>query len=515
MNARCAGVALCLALSFAALVAADDAKKPSLLSGTTLVKPQIPESVVGRMRRLNEELSRDLEPVSNSAVYFVEMYGPVVFEPELREASLTMLGISALSPEVPRMVSPEAYARSASAVDGGPFQARAAKLYAQMQVGIERIWSPKELTDLATFLETNAAALDSAADIVALKRYYVPFLSNEAPPRITSAALGVEMRLTGLAQLLTARATRQSSDGNLKVSVGDLLTCHRLAVLLAEGSPFDISHSKAHLIDAYACQGAFHLLKAGKLQAASAREYLRQFDAMPRLPTAAMTADLGERAILEQELEVLEHDQSTVREYLEIAKEKRLVNLEETRLADVNWKLALQRATEIQDRVVAALKIDAHRPQEERFAELDRAYEAWMRKSDELVKPTEGTVEMNLDEMSRWIGETVAMSNRANCWQRRATDDRAQVRQGIMRIGLALAAYAGDRGSYPESLKELAPRYIDKVPNEAHSESPFQYERRADGSAVVSSWGRNRENDAGKFYNDDKVLELAKPPARP
>lgn len=514
MNHRCLGVACLALLGLASLATADDARKALLVPGTTLVEPQIPESVQGRIRRLNVELSQNLKPADNAGVYLVQLFGANVFEPVLREASLAMLGIGSLSLDGPRLISPEEYVLSLNSGDRDLDRARAAKIHFLLQRGIEQTWSANDWPDVAAFLDANAGVLDAVRKLASLKRYYVPLLSEETPPRITGAALGVELRMTWLGRLLTVQATRQAPDGDSQGSIADLMACHRMAALLADGSPTDISHSKAHLIDAIACEGGFQLLKSGRLSPAAARDYLKQFDAAPRLLPAATAADRGERAILAQELEILEHDESSVRDYLEIAKEKRLANLEETRLADVKWDLAQKRAMELQDRVVAALKTQDHHRQEEQFGELDRIYDAWSKKSEELSHPDAGVVEMDLDEMSRWIGETLAMSLRSNYRPRRATDDRAEVRRGMLRIGLALVAYAGDQGKYPDKLDALQPRYLEKVPLEAFSEAPFHYERRTDRTADLTSWGQNQADDAGKFYNDDKTLALPAPKGR-
>lgn len=514
MSYRTAGVMLFALLGIASVAMRNDTRESLLLSGTTLVEPRIPESMTGELRRLNVELSRDLTPSRNAGVYFVQIFGASAFEPELREESLAMLGIFMLSPKAPQLMPLDAYLQKGDGGDADQIRSRKAELQTALQLAIEHPWSAAKSPQVAEFIEANRGALDATVRIAELPHYYVPIISRESPPRITSAALSVETRLGGLVQFLTIRALRERTPAEQEASLVDLLACHRLAVLLATDAPFDLSQSKAHVIDASACHAATQLIRHNLLSASLARDYLKRLDALPRLPLAATAADRGERTILKQELELLERDETPLREYLEVAAEKKLVHLENTRLTDIKWNLALQRAMELQDRVVAALKVDDHRQQEEKFAELDREYDAWMEASSDLSKPVAGEVTMDLESASRWVGETSAMSLRSNYRQRRASDDRARLRHGMLRIGLALVAYAGDRGTYPETLNELAPKQLEKVPVDAHSDAPFVYERRADGVAVLTSWGRNQVNDAGNIFNDDTILELPAPAAR-
>ena len=139
---------------------------------------------------------------------------------------------------------------------------------------------------------------------------------------------------------------------------------------------------------------------------------------------------------------------------------------------------------------------------------MDVDYKLWEETQDSRLKVIAETIDKDLDDASRWVGETMAMSLRPLYWQRRATDDRADARRDLLRIGLALVAYRGDHKEFPAALGALAPKYLKEVPIDAPVDGPFQYKVFSKDHVVIATLGTNRVDDAGKPYNDDTILEL-------
>src|SRR5260370_6364532 len=54
-------------------------------------------------------------------------------------------------------------------------------------------------------------------------------------------------------------------------------------------------------------------------------------------------------------------------------------------------------------------------------------------------------------------------------------------------IAFALAAYQRDRGSYPKTLDELAPKYLAKVPNDYFTGKPLVYRPNEKGYLLYRS----------------------------
>src|SRR6202034_2169284 len=92
-------------------------------------------------------------------------------------------------------------------------------------------------------------------------------------------------------------------------------------------------------------------------------------------------------------------------------------------------------------------------------------------------------------------------------------ENRAQTREVLEQVGFALAAYRADHQGYPDSLNALAPKYIDRLPNDPMSEQPLHYCREGAG-CLLYSVGTNGVDDGGQSYDstppgDDLALRLS------
>ncbi len=74
----------------------------------------------------------------------------------------------------------------------------------------------------------------------------------------------------------------------------------------------------------------------------------------------------------------------------------------------------------------------------------------------------------------------------------------AQAKQSLSQTGIALERYRLKTGAYPSSLEKLVPEFLPSVPRDAFTESsPLIYRLQDDGSYLLYSVGRNRQDDRG------------------
>jgi hypothetical protein len=471
------------------------------------VRPEIPDSIRGTLRKFNAALSQDIDPDENAAVILVQVFGEGVFEPALRDASLAMMGIRSLGSTSPRFEYLEPYAKRAGPAGQDPREF-ALKLQADMERSLERGWTADEFPALAKYLEKNQAAFQAIVAASRKPHYYVPLLSSDTPPRLISASFLVEHRLPYLARCLTSRALLSYGGGDFDGAMQDLLACHRLATLLAHGSPLDVSNAKAQVIDSLPFFAERAILESGQLTGEQSRLLQLELQKLPPLPTAAYAADRGERAILHQEIELLQAEDATFEDYLEQELEQKDAAEESGREIPIQWKLAIARGDEVQDEVVQALKMKDRTLQSQRFQVLDDEQAAWQQKTDADEDHLAEKFQKDPAGASRWIGEDMARALRTNCWQRRFTDDRAFVRRKLIVLGLALVTFQRERHAFPESLQALRPEFVDEIPNDPYSQQPFFYARESEQRARLTCWGANQADDAGKTYNDDIILRL-------
>lgn len=488
-------------------IQAEESNRPTL-EGIRLVPPVIPAGITGELRALNENLSKGIAPADNAAVVLTQLFSETVYDRPLRDDSFEMLGIDQLSPTAPQFTYIEPFIKSLGVTDPKEFVVRAQQLEQQIFAGSNRPWTQTDLPELHAFLTANQAALDLFRVAADKPHYYAPLITAENPPQLLTASLALERRLPFMVQVMCARALNRLATHDGTAAMDDLLSCQKLAVLLAQGSPLDVSGMKAHQMDAFANNAVLAALSSGEVRPADAKYYLAGLKKFPRLPSSSIAADRGERAILRQELELLKLDGSSVRDFFDLPDEEKFKALGELRLSELPWDLAEKRANQIQDGFVKVIAMTDRGERLKLCEQLDKDFEEWKNNGDKANRALAEAFDKDLSELTRRVGETMAMSLRPWYVQRIATDERARLRHDMVVIGMALVICRGETGQFPMTLSELAPKYLDSVPVDAHSNQPFGYGRTDNDQAKLTSLGGNQRDDAGQAFNDDRTLEL-------
>ncbi|MBX3439174.1 MAG: hypothetical protein KF861_16915 [Planctomycetaceae bacterium] len=502
----CLGVSLLFIQPFAAVSFAQtkQAAFPAAPRGVVIIEPHIPAEVQGTLRSFNESLSRGLDPNDNAAVILVDVCGEGVFEPALRDASMAMLGMEAFSPAGPRFEYIPAYCQRVSTSDSD-WEQLYERLQTQLLTALEEPWQRAEREDLAAYLDVNSAALDAVVEAANRPRYYAPLLSTEDPPRLMSGSFLIEHRLPFLTRCLASRGLFRFAEGNFDAAAKDLMACHKLAALLAAGSPLDVSNAKSQSLDANAFMAEKALLQSGQLTKEQTIALLESIRQLPALPTAEFAADRGERAILHQEIEFLKAEAITLDDYLEVEREGADLDRRSPSVV-LQWDQALRRADELQDRIVEAFRLDDREIQSAQFQILDSELKAWRARNETEENQLFNNLRDDPEAASQWVGEDMARALQSNCWQRRHTDDRAAVRRRLIEIGLALKAFQLEHHEFPAALDGLAPFFLPEIPLDPYSQVAFSYVRDSDQQVRLICWGANQDDDAGKIFNDDVML---------
>lgn len=473
-----------------------------------LTTPKLPDNLPRVAKELNERFSAGVIPVENSAVYLVRLMGEDVFDAELRADSLAMLGVESLGADGPKFVYFEPYA--ANLIPGDKTKQRQLfnQLTNQFQNAYGSIWKASDYPALAKYFDENDAALDELVRITKMPSYYAPILTAEHPPSLIGASYSIERRLPHLGQCLSIRALRRFGEGNFNGTVTDLIACHHLANLLAKGSPLDVSIAKAHWLDSYAFQGEWSLIASGQLTADQAKQLQTEMQSLSPIAPSHTSADVGERMTLHQEIELLKDHDEALYAFFDWAPAMNAEQLKALRAANIDWNEAHKRADEIQDETVETLLISDRDQQNAEIDRLNKKLDQWRKQTDADETTLLQSLETDRIAGSRWLGEAIALALRTNIWQRLCTDRRGQVRRDLISVGLALEEYHRRHGYYPAKLADLSPEILASIPSDAHAEEPFTYVREDKQHVELISWGTNRENDAGKLFHDDVIMQL-------
>lgn len=476
--------------------------------GLELTTPHIPKMVTGATRELNMRLSKGIDPAQNAAVHLTQLLGDSVFPEPLRAASKEMLGIASLDSAAPRFFYIQSFVQSKFPQDEQKRDAFLKQFTSELQSFDGGPWESTQFPILAQFFDANEPALDRLGEIADLSSYYAPVLSAESPGSLISASFTLEYRLPYLGQCLYVRAMRRLGDGDFEGASSDLLAIHKLARLLASGSPLDVSTAKAHWIESNAFKGEVAMLQSGLLSADQAGQYLKKLDELPPMPSPVAAADVGERLVIQREIELLRDNDDALYAFFDWDPAEHQKDVAALREANLDWDLAFQEAKQVQDEAVAALAISDFEAQMKEIDRLNEVAKAWREEEEANETPLVETLDTKREAASRLMGKATAMALRANLWQRVHTHHRGIVRRDLVKTGLALVAYQKEHGDYPKQLSDLSPDLLKELPLDVHSGEPFGYEQRGEEGVRLFSLGANRIPDQGNWRDDDVSLNL-------
>lgn len=476
--------------------------------GVVLSTPEMSPEITGALREIHETMWKDLRPEENAAVWLMVIYGDDALDQPIHDATLEMLGIQSLPSTSPLFVSIPDFINSLDDVPSAEAGLRSAELEDRLLWAGGEPWNEALNQHVKGYLEANGPALDMLTQASLRPRYFAPLLAPELPSRLMSASLVIERRLPFLGRMLAARALMRFHSGDFDGCLSDLMAGHRIANLLASGSPFDVSVAKAQVIDALIFSAEKALLESGQLTAPQIQKFRDALSGLPSFPPIAQAADIGERAILHQELELLQSDEESRVGFFEDSHAEKPLAAQVKALLAIDWKLAKEGADQVQDQIVKALSTRDRAQQNELFDQLDRDYAAWESTVDEKYDHFDEQTKKDFKGISRWVGENLAMSLRPLYRQRRYSEDRQLSRRSLITLALALEGWQRKEKSFPAQLDELVPSVLPAVPLDACTDAPFVYRRVSDTEAILMSLGTNQQDDAGLHFNDDVIIRL-------
>ena len=161
-------------------------------------------------------------------------------------------------------------------------------------------WSKAARPRVALWLREISPALDQAEAACKLPKYYVPVVTPSG--RSNSAAEGAVLSalmpslggMRDLANALTARAMMRLNDGDSAGVSRDILTCARLARLLAQ-QPNLIGHLVAVAIDSAAMNSVKSAAVTDRLSAAEAKALREELTRLGPMPTVGQAIDQSDR----------------------------------------------------------------------------------------------------------------------------------------------------------------------------------------------------------------------------
>jgi hypothetical protein len=441
---------------------------------------------------LNQRLSEGVTPENNAAVLFWRAAGPGILPSQLRRHYFQMLGVP------PPPETGEYFVAVDKWIDRHrPNESELVeKSFNNLSLAVTRPWSKQEFPVLAEWIAASSKPMELVMAGTKRPRRYDPLmLANEQEESLVNALLPDTQQCRDFARCLVARAMLRLKEGKADEAWSDLLACHRLARLTAEG-PFFIDALVAIAIDGTASVGDYALLEHAKLTATQISKMRRDFAGLPPMPRIADLMDQSERFV------VLDFALSMNRQITsQYGADMKKLGLSLT--AGVDWNIVLRIINSWYDRLVTAVRKPTRA---ERQKAIDEVESDLKKEGAEAMNwKSLASLLLNRRKVASWrVGMIVSSLMMPAEGVVSTAEDRWTMQFEITKLALALAEYHAKHSRYPVRLITLAPKYLREVPKDIfNNDADLHYSRKGDGYLLYSV-GENGKDDGGRGRDDAK-----------
>ncbi len=465
--------------------------------------PLSDQGYVNYIEALHQQYSKGVTPKNNAAVAMALAMGPNCGEMgsmtvEYKKEFYKRLGI-----EMP--------------AEKGDYLVTLSELAPLMDIDINQVnheqelstrgpFTKKDLPTMARWIEVNEKPLAVITAGMKRSRWYMPLVADAGDTMILTLLMPNVYSARSVGRLLNARAMNRLSAGDVEGAWQDLMTIHRLARHVAQGTRL-IERLVGLALDGIACHGDRIIAQSGQVMTPQALGFRDQLEQLSPIPRMADSINIGERYMFLDACTHLARDTAGVKEFISIEYDGSLSSTLTGLLAKrlIDWDEPMKIGNQWYDKLVEAARKPSYLEKKEALdvidAELKKLAEraanvkAFMLKlllagsRRRVVGRQVGAVLVSL-----FLPVTIATID---------AEARADLDLDMTRITLALTAFHIDHGRFPESLDKLAPKYIAELPRDPFVERPLKYSLTPDGYLMYSV-GANQVDDAGNGWWEDR-----------
>jgi hypothetical protein len=233
---------------------------------------------------------------------------------------------------------------------------------------------------------------------------------------------------------------------------------------------------------------------------------LRDLQKLPPTPERAEKVNLGERFMVLDTIMMVDRHGFKYLEALSDGHDKE-ANPQGEKLAalilkDIDWDPALRNANQWFDRMTAAARGQDRPTREKDWVKIENDLKSL--KAKLLESRAFETLANPNDNKARGkaIGDIVICLLIPAIHKVQGATDRTKQTHDNLHVAFALARFHCDSGHYPKSLDVLAPKYLDRIPQDVFSGKGLIY-RPTENGYLLYSVGVNGKDDGGQGYDDD------------
>lgn len=483
---------------------------------TFITGPVRPDGSINYIAALNERYSEGVTPENNGAVLFWQAMGSSNIPAEDRQEFFKLLGIQPLAEEGDYFVPLAKFVeeRGESLKETKEVEVQSKPLpenwIDRWMVAMSRPWSREEFPLLAQWLEANEGPLALVTDASLREHWFHPLVPEDG--MLIGALLPASSASREMARTLVARAMLRAHSGQLEEAWQDIMACHRLARLVG-GGPTLIDGLVGFVIDSMACEADQSLLQHAALSLAPLEKMRGDLDQLPPFPAMVEKLDAAERfSLLDCALNVARSDRGPLNEILNGLGNGNGANgqtaIDPDLIVTADWNIVLRIGNAWFDRLVAAFRLPDHAQQRAALEQLDWDLEQLGKGAGGFA----GTIRSMLSDpqgaASQRVGDIFVTMLMPATLAAHAAEMKCEIRFVLAKLGFALAEYRVKHETYPETLADLVPKYVTKIPKDCFADGELHFERREDGY-VLYSVGINGKDDGGSADSAKDQDDLA------
>jgi hypothetical protein len=492
--------------------AKDNRVKVTISKETTYITgPLRPDGYPDYIRHFDEKLRQGITPDNNATVLLLRALGPGDLPEEQRGEYIKRLGIHPLPAKGDYLVEWFTYSKRFSAKDWPPLP-RGLQLTAQDyfetldDVAGERPWTRKDFPPLAKWLDANARHIDQIVAASKLPRMYTPLLPGDDAQTLVAVWVPLVNSHRNAARALVARAMYRAGSGDMDGAIDDLMACHRLARLSAQGFTL-VELLVAYAIDGIAHQAETALVASGRLTAMSRAKLRQELAELPPMRPMADVLDESERFMFADSVcWIAREGAGSIDKLTSLSGTdgngpgavRAVLNV--TGDLVIDWDMSLTTGREWFDRLVEVARIDDPKKQNEAISAFDLELQATSRS---VADPGSllGLFFSPRYTASRKMADTFVGLLMPALSAALGAEHRHQTSQTLLRVALALADYRDEHQRFPDDLGALTPKFLEKAPLDPMWGEPFVY-KKTDAGCILYGIGRNGADDGGRTLND-------------
>lgn len=361
-------------------------------------------------------------------------------------------------------------------------------------------WKESDYPWVVAWFRSQAEQMNAIVEASERSESFSPLVNGPDAPLLAVLLPGIQ-RARDCGRALIARAMWKLGEGSRFDAWRDLMAAHRLGRLVGRG-PTGIEGLVGVAIERQAMDGELRLIAETQPPAKQTALFLRQLDRLPPRGSFVEKIDICERAIYLDSCIRLARRQLTFEEAADGPAFEHISLrpfAEEALIRDIDWDEVLRSLNQWFDRLTAASRHPSFKERNAALSELRQE----VSKLSQARKQKYGWLVIVADQSTRTrFTADVLVSRYLPGVQHLVTyEDRAVQRTRNIELALALSAWRGDHDSYPKSLAELVPKYLESVPLDFFIDQPLRYERTTDGYRFYS-FGPNGTDDKGRGEDD-------------